>query len=94
MDDLAPAPEAPVDFGETGEPRVPHRLFALKDRDTFVVADAFGDIVGHGDGLFHNDTRILSRFRLLLGAHSPSSFLLNGFAVIVRLVLQPPGASS
>ena len=72
MDDLAPAPDAPVETGETGEPRVPHRLFALKDKDTFVVADAFGDIVGAGDGLFHNDTRILSHFRLLLGGRPPS----------------------
>jgi glycogen debranching enzyme len=72
MDDLAPAPEAPVEHGETGEPRVPHRLFSLKDRDTFLVNDAFGDVVGAADGLFHNDTRILSRFRLLLGAKPPS----------------------
>ena len=72
MDDLAPAPDAPVHLGETGEPRVPHRLFALKDKDTFVVADAFGDILGEGDGLFHNDTRILSHFRLLLGGRPPS----------------------
>lgn len=72
MDDLAPEPDAPIELGETGEPRVPHRLFALKDKDTFVVADAFGDIVGMGDGLFHNDTRILSRYRLLLGDRPPS----------------------
>jgi glycogen debranching enzyme len=72
MDDLTPSPEAPVALGETGEPRVPHRLYALKDKDVFLVADAFGDVVGQGDGLFHNDTRILSRFQLLLGSHSPS----------------------
>jgi glycogen debranching enzyme len=42
----------------------PSRLFALKHGDTFVVADAFGDIGGDGDGLFHHDTRLLSRFRL------------------------------
>jgi glycogen debranching enzyme len=72
MDDLAPAPEASVEHGETGEPRVPHRLFTLKDRDSFVVNDAYGDIVGAADGLFHDDTRILSRFRLLLGTRPPS----------------------
>jgi len=72
MDDIAPAPDAPVELGETGEARVPYRLFALKDKDTFVVADAFGDILGTSDGLFHNDTRILSRFRLLLGGRPPS----------------------
>src|SRR5262249_25180191 len=37
-----------------------------------VVADAFGDIVGAGDGLFHNDTRLLSRFKLLIGGKPPS----------------------
>jgi glycogen debranching enzyme len=72
MDDLAPSPDAPAILGETGEPRVPHRLYALKDRNTFLVADAFGDVLGVGDGLFHDDTRILSTFRLLLGAHPPS----------------------
>ena len=49
-----------------GDPRTPARLFALKQGDTFVVADAYGDITGEGDGLFHNDTRLLSRFRLSL----------------------------
>ena len=72
MEDLAPAPAAAIEPGEIHEPRVAHRLYALKDRDTFVVADAFGDIVGAGDGLFSNDTRILSTYRLLLGAAPPS----------------------
>lgn len=72
MDDLAPSPEAPAILGETGEPRVPHRLYALKDKDIFMVADAFGDVLGEGDGLFDDDTRILSRFQLYLGSHSPS----------------------
>ena len=72
MDDLAPSPEAPATLGETHEPRTPARLYALKDRDTFLVADAFGDVLGAGDGLFHDDTRILSRFQLLLGSHPPS----------------------
>ena len=49
------------------EPRAPPRLFALKHGDTFVVADASGDILGGGDGLFRDDTRVLSRFRLTLG---------------------------
>lgn len=58
--------------GETGEPRVPFRLFALKDGDTFLVADAYGDVLGDGDGLFRNDTRLLSRFRLTMGGETPS----------------------
>ncbi|MBS0362200.1 MAG: amylo-alpha-1,6-glucosidase, partial [Proteobacteria bacterium] len=71
MDDLS-APTTAVELGATSEPRTPSRLFSLKDRDTFVVADAFGDIMGLGDGLFSNDTRILSRFSLLLGTEAPS----------------------
>ncbi len=41
-------------------------FFALKHGDMFVVADRYGDICGEGDGLFANDTRLLSRWRLLL----------------------------
>ena len=83
MDDLAPSPEAPATLGETHEPRTPARLYALKDRDTFLVADAFGDVLGAGDGLFHDDTRILSRFQLLLGSHPPS--LLSAVMVATGL---------
>jgi glycogen debranching enzyme len=53
-------------------PREPHRQFALKHEDCFVVADAYGDIRGAGDGLFSNDTRVLSRFRLFVGNRMPS----------------------
>ena len=76
MNDLAPAPESLVEWGEIEEPRVPQRLFALKDRDTFMVADSHGDIEGASDGLFHDDTRILSRWELRLGDRS--STLLSG----------------
>src|ERR1700744_1837365 len=74
MDDIASAPPVStgVDLGDSSEPRTPSRLFSLKDRDTFIVADAFGDIMGMGDGFFQNDTRILSRFNLLLGTETPS----------------------
>ncbi|MBI1685379.1 amylo-alpha-1,6-glucosidase [Caulobacter hibisci] len=72
MDDLAPTPLTAGEQGETGEPRVPYRLFALKDRDTFLVADAFGDVLGAADGLFHDDTRLLSRLRLLIGGQPPA----------------------
>ena len=58
------------------EPRIPLRLFALKHADTFVVGDAFGDILGEGDGLFHHDTRLLSCFRLSIGGRPLS--LLGG----------------
>ena len=62
-----PLPSEPAEPADAVEPRAPPRLFALKDGDTFLVADAFGDILGGGDGLFRDDTRILSRFRLTLG---------------------------
>lgn len=52
--------------------RNPSRFFALKDADIFIVADALGDITGQGDGLFLEDTRILSRLQLKFGSDSPS----------------------
>jgi glycogen debranching enzyme len=76
MNDLAPSHTTPVEWGEIEEPRVPQRLYALKDRDTFLVADSHGDIAGAADGLFHDDTRILSRWELSLGDKSPT--LLSG----------------
>ena len=50
---------APV---EKTEPRSAIGLFALKNDEEFLVADALGDISGYSDGLFLNDTRLLSRF--------------------------------
>jgi len=72
MDDIACVPPTPACEERTGEPRPPSPLYALKDDDTFVVADAFGDIGGVGDGMFHNDTRVLSKYRLTLGGQPPS----------------------
>jgi glycogen debranching enzyme len=51
-------------------------FFALKHGDTFLVADRYGDVCGQGDGLFHDDTRLLSRWRILLSGERPS--LLSG----------------
>jgi glycogen debranching enzyme len=65
-------PNDQAEPADTGEPRVPLRLFALKHGDTFLVADAFGDILGDGDGLFRDDTRVLSHFRLRLDGKPPS----------------------
>ncbi|MBV9511886.1 MAG: amylo-alpha-1,6-glucosidase [Caulobacteraceae bacterium] len=48
------------------------QLLSLKDGDTFLVADDHGDIVKATDGLFDHDTRLLSRFRLLIGGRPPS----------------------
>jgi glycogen debranching enzyme len=47
-------------------------FFALKRGDTFVVADRYGDISGDDDGLFCNDTRLLSCWKLLLSDARPS----------------------
>jgi glycogen debranching enzyme len=52
------------------------RQFVLKSGDTFVVNDSQGDIVSHDDGLFVNDTRMLSELRLTFGGRAPS--LLSG----------------
>ena len=57
---------------ESVHPRIAVRLHALKDGDTFVIADALGDILGASDGMFHNDTRVLSGLRLTLAGQSPS----------------------
>ncbi len=53
-------------------PRGAAHHFALKHGDTFLVTDAFGDIRGAGDGLFRDDTRVLSRFHLMLAGQPPS----------------------
>jgi hypothetical protein len=48
--------------------------FTLKDGDTFLLADALGDIHDREDGLFTDDTRILSKFELSV-ASRPVSLL-------------------
>jgi glycogen debranching enzyme len=57
---------------EPGERRGLLPRFTLKDRDTFLLADALGDIQGNSDGLFTNDTRLLSRFELSVAGRRPS----------------------
>jgi glycogen debranching enzyme len=61
-DDAWPAPPT----------RPAQRLYVLKEGDTFLVADAWGDVTGEADGLFHNDTRLLSTFRLLIDRQQPA----------------------
>lgn len=46
--------------------------FTLKDGNTFLLADALGDVQGSDDGLFTNDTRMLSRFELAIAGRRPS----------------------
>jgi len=60
------------DTTQSTEPRPAIALYSLKDDDTFVVADARGDIHGADDGLFHDDTRLLSLFMLNIGSGVPS----------------------
>lgn len=50
--------------------------YVLKSGDAFVVSDALGDIGGHDDGLFVDDMRVLSKWRLTFGGRAPS--LLSG----------------
>ncbi|WP_347555328.1 glycogen debranching N-terminal domain-containing protein [Robbsia sp. KACC 23696] len=50
--------------------------FVLKSDDTFIVNDVFGDIGGNEDGLFVDDTRVLSRLHLTIAGELPS--LLSG----------------
>jgi glycogen debranching enzyme len=46
--------------------------YTLKDANTFLLADALGDIQGSDDGLFNNDTRMLSKFELIVANRQPS----------------------
>jgi glycogen debranching enzyme len=65
-------PEAPFYIPVTGPATRPRRT--LKHDDTFVVLDSHGDIgatAGGPDGLFHCDTRFLSRLELLLNGVQP-----------------------
>lgn len=70
------AKTAVADDADAAEVERPLRLFALKHADTFVVADAIGDIVGVDDGMFRDDTRVLSRWQLRVGG-GPPSFLAS-----------------
>jgi glycogen debranching enzyme len=77
MDDIGLVAESEADgagaAADTGQ------LLSLKDGDTFLVADCWGDVRGGVDGLFSGDTRILSRFCLHIGDKRPSrlSFSLS-----------------
>jgi len=57
---------------EPGDRRGLLPRFTLKDSDTFLLADALGDIHGKDDGLFTNDTRMLSRFEISVAGRRPS----------------------
>jgi glycogen debranching enzyme len=64
--------ETPFYIPATGTATRPRRT--LKCGDTFAVVDSFGDIgasPGESDGLFHKDTRFLSRLELLVNGLQP-----------------------
>jgi len=66
------APQTPFYISATSSAMRPRRT--LKHNDTFVVLDSHGDMgasSGGPDGLFHSDTRFLSRFELLLNGVHP-----------------------
>ena len=46
--------------------------YTLKDANTFMLADALGDIQGSDDGLFNDDTRVLSQLELVIAGRRPS----------------------
>ncbi|WP_426040361.1 glycogen debranching N-terminal domain-containing protein [Brevundimonas sp. TWP2-3-4b1] len=69
MDDGYSVQQTAAESAETGGLDT---LQALKDGDTFLVADNWGDLRGGADGLFDRDTRILSRFVMTVGLARPS----------------------
>ena len=50
----------PIEPGATSARGAEGRLIALKHDDALVVADAWGDILGDGDGLFLEGDRLVA----------------------------------
>lgn len=69
--------------------------YALKHGQSFALFDEHGDIIsGHhrADGLYHRDTRVLSRWRLLFNGHQPlflSSTLRDDNAALIVDLTNP-----
>ena len=57
---------------DAGEKRGLLPRFTLKDGNSFLLADALGDIHSSDDGLFTDDTRMLSRFEIAIAGRRPS----------------------
>jgi glycogen debranching enzyme len=64
--------EAPLEVVADVPARAADLLFCLKDGDLFLVCDGLGDVHGLADGLFLNDTRLLSRLVLRLAGDAPA----------------------
>ncbi|KVR34743.1 amylo-alpha-1,6-glucosidase [Burkholderia ubonensis] len=79
---VAPVPptqaSGPAFIAPEADPQADARnnQYVLKAGDAFVVSDALGDVSGHDDGLFVDDMRVLSKWRLTFGGRAPS--LLSG----------------
>lgn len=56
---------------ETNE-SAPLTRYVLKDGDSFLVANSVGNIVAPAEGFFVHDTRIVSRYEMLLGEQEPA----------------------
>jgi glycogen debranching enzyme len=61
-----------TDDNSAARSRGPISSYSLKHDHTFMVADALGDIRGGSDGLFRDDTRVLSRLVLTIGDMPPA----------------------
>jgi glycogen debranching enzyme len=64
-------PEQPQPKPGANEP-VAHTLYVLVDHNTYLVANAFGDIDGGAVGMFYHDTRLLSEYQLTVAGRRPS----------------------
>ncbi len=73
--DTNPIRPEPID--DVNESRSLQESFVLKHDDVFLVADAYGNLLGHGDGLFRGGTRVLSRFRISLAGRLPTLLAAN-----------------
>ncbi len=62
----------PPDADEGPQAAADGRQYVLKHGDMFMVADAIGNVSGPSEGLFYNDTRMLSTFELCVGGRALS----------------------
>jgi hypothetical protein len=71
---------------------VPRDVVSLVEGSTFAISDASGDTTPRGAlGLFHRDTRFLSRLELLVNGAKPESLAARTVdPYSARFVLRPP----